>query len=261
MAHSSRITATVLFITSAFLLLASGCSHESPLDPAVDAQKSADGQKPGPATEGCFVETFSSRRNVGGWSFQTNHRPIFEDTGGNPDGYLHDNNVVSFAPHPGTELGEESIFTGNYRENKVTSLGIDLRSIDYDFDITNRYLALILMNDNGTPLDVDDDWGAYVIGDVTLPSKYVSWKSATAEPANEPGWISYDFEIQSQANGLPAGWTFIRWTLGGGEMPGGSWTELMENVSYIQYFYGDPVLYYILQSFDLGLDNARISFE
>lgn len=260
---TARTTAYTLLFAAVILLLVSGCSRESSLEPVFTASTVEPSQigatsRPVPATS--FVETFDNRRNVGGWSFNTTHRPIYEETGGNPGGYLHDDHVVTFAPSPGTRLGEESIFTGNYRERKVTSLGIDLRSINYEYDITNRYLALMIMNDNGTPSDVIDDWGAYVIGDVKLPSKYLPML-ASSVTANEPGWISYDFDIQSQTNGLPEGWTFMRWTLGDGEMPGGSWAELMQNVSYVQFYYGDPEMYYILQAFDLGLDNPRISWE
>ena len=263
MAPSARTTATFLLLTLAFLLMAAGCSQDSPVAPVqTDVNEKAAVLEPhGPGTEGFYIETFDSRRNVGRWSFQTTNKPVFEESGGNPGGYLHDDYVVSFAPHPGTEIGVESVFTGNYREKKVASLGVDLRCHDYDYDITSRFLTLILMNDNGTPQNLDDDWGAYVIGDVNLPSKYVAWKAETGTLDNEPGWVNYDFAIHSQTNGLPEGWTFMRWTLGGGDMPGGSWAELMADVSYIQYYYGDPELVYILQNFDLGLDNARISFE
>lgn len=242
----------------ALVMLGLGCSSNNPVDPAVPASDLAvETYKPGPPTT--FVETFDGHRNTGGWSFYTVHGPVYEKDGGNDGGYLHDDNLRSFAPHPGTEVGVESIFTGDYREKKVTSLGIDLRSIDYDYDITSRYLTLVISNDNGTPEYFEDDWGAYMIGDVTLPSKYVS--SLTSLDDNEPGWVSYDFEINSQTSELPEGWSFIRWYQVGAEMPSGSWTKLMQNVSYIEFHYGDPMLYYILQNFDLGLDNARVSWE
>ena len=258
MRQTSSTTTLALLLMAVALLIGAGCSGDNPVDPAgATSDPAVEIYKPAPATT--FVETFEGRRNVGGWSFYTTHRPVFEKSGGNPDGYLHDDWVLSFAPHPGTAPGEESIFSGNYREKKITSVGIDLRSIDYEYDITSRYLTLVLWNDNGTPFDFDDDWGAYYIGDVNLPSKYVA--SLTSTTGNEPGWVSYDFEIQSQTIGIPEGWVFIRWTMGGGGQPGGSWAQLMENVSYIEYRYGDPELYYILQSFDLGLDNPRISWE
>jgi hypothetical protein len=260
--QTSRTTPLALLVAAAILLFGLGCSHNSPLSPTATSPVSSQTYIVDPleATEpGIFVETFDSRRNEGGWSFYTPDRPIIEEEGGNTGGYLHDDGVVSFAPHPGTALGVESIFTGNYRDRKVTSLGIDLRCIDYEYDITTRYLTLMLMNDNGTPLDPEDDWGAYIVGPTKLPSKYVAWLSSTI--TNEPGWVSYDFEIQSQTGSLPEGWVFFRNESGAATTPGGSWKQLMENVSYIQYYYGDPILYYILQSFDLGLDNPRITWE
>lgn len=257
MKQTIQTTTMVLLFIAAILLIGSGCSHESSMAPISGPTTVEMSARPTPPT--AFVEDFESRRNVGGWSFYTTHKPTFEDEGGNTDGYLHDNHVSSFAPAAGTAVGVESIFTGDYREQKVTSLGIDLRCIDYEYDITSRYLTLILMNDNGTPEDVEDDWGAYIIGDTKLPSKYVAWLSSTI--INQPGWVPYDFEINSQTTELPEGWTFFRVYQMGGEMPAGSWTRLMQNVSYVQFYFGDPELYYILQHFDLGMDNARISWE
>ncbi|UCG61722.1 MAG: hypothetical protein JSV52_00075 [Candidatus Zixiibacteriota bacterium] len=256
-------TVTVLLIPI-IMLIGSGCSDGGSVnpvntDPAFEANQVEALSRPEEPTT--FVETFDSRRNVGGWSFFTTHRPTIESAGGNPGGYLHDDHVVTFAPKPGTALGEESIFTGDYRARKITSVGIDLRCIDYEWDITTRYLTLMLMNDNGTPFETEDDWGAYVFSDVHLPSKYVAWLTSTSETDNEPGWVSYDFEIASQGSELPEGWSFIRLFQVGAEMPSGSWTRLMQNVSYVEFLFGDPLLYYILQSFDLGLDNPRISWE
>jgi len=254
---TSRGAIAVLLILGAILLIGPGCSHDSPTDPAVPTSNLA---AKATATEtNTFVETFDGHKNVGGWSFHTTHRPVFEKDGGNTGGYLRDSLVVTFAPSPGTTIGDTSIFHGNYREKKITSVGIDLRSIYYEYDITSRYLTLIVMNDNGTPEDLEDDWGAYFIGDVKLPSKYVAW--LTTDEENEAGWVSYDFDIPSQQGQLPDGWNFFRVYVSSGQQPGGSWVELMQDVSYIQFYYGDPVLYYILQSFDLGLDNARISWE
>ena len=258
MRQTSSTTTLALLLMAVALLIGAGCSGDNPVDPAGATSDSAvETFKVGPPMT--FVEAFDGHRNTGGWSFYTVHGPIYEKDGGNDGGYLHESNLRSFAPHPGTEVGVESIFNGDYRERKVTSLGIDLRSIDYDYDITTRYLTLVISNDNGTPDDFDDDWGAYYIGDVTLPSKYVASYASTT--VNEPGWVSYDFEINSQTSELPEGWSFIRWYQVGAEMPSGSWTKLMQNVSYIEFHYGDPMLYYILQNFDLGLDNARISWE
>lgn len=263
MKQTAQLTAVLLLIP-VIMLIGSGCSDDGSVNPVntdptfgVD-QIEALSRPVKPTT---FVETFDSKRNVGGWSFFTTHKPTIEDVGGNPGGYLHDDHVVTFAPKPGTALGEESIFTGNYRDREVTSLGIDLRCIDYDYDITTRYLTLMLMNDNGTPFETEDDWGAYVIGDVKLPSKYVAWETSAIPTLNEPGWVPYDFEIASQSSELPEGWSFIRLYQMGAEMPSGSWTRLMQNVSYVEFYFGDPMLYYVLQNFDLGLDNARISWE
>lgn len=269
-----HVAATLLI--AAVLLSAFGCSTDGPLDPqdpiAEDSRSAIDltadlaaATSSGPGHAHAlwdtlvFVEPFDTHRNEGNWSYYTLHKNLFETLGGNPDGYLHDENVVSFAPHPGTGLGDESRFTGDYRARRVLSLGIDLRSLDYTWDITSRYVALVVMNDGGTLLNQDDDWGAYILGPDKVPSKYVDMKSAADQ--NAPGWKSYDFPIPSQAKGLPEGWTIIRPMVGEWDMARMNWVNLMSGVSYAQFWYGDPMLIYFLNDFDLGLDNARIAWE
>ena len=119
------------------------------------------------------------------------------------------------------------------------------------------------MNDNNTPYDFNDDWGAYIIGDVKVPSKYVPMKAVTTTTTlNEPGWVSYDFAINAQSIGFPKGWKAWRnVTVEKGQKPGGSWSDLMDDVSYVRFYYGDPTTYYIIDDYDLGMDNPRISWE
>jgi len=213
---------------------------------------------PADTDSGTFIETFDDHSNEGGWSFYTGHLPsvTYQEEGGNPGAFFYDYPVISFAPHPGTALGVNSEFTGNYRARNVTSLGIDLRSFNYDYDISNRYLTLILMNDAGTPYDTSDDWGAYCIGPDKVPSKYVPRDGTDLD---EPGWVSYDFEIDAHSTGLPPGWKSLRY--GSGAKGGGGWTKLVQDVSYVQFFYGDPTTYYVLITCEVGMDNPRITWE
>jgi len=255
-------------ITAAMFLLVAGCSQNNSLEPvsssSTDLTQSDAAPLPVLAEAGSFVETFDNGSNEGGWSFATTHYPIIETTGGNPDWYVHDPDVQSFAPHPETKLGVESIFTGDYKARNVISVGIDLRSFWYYQDISSRYLTLFLMNDNGTPYDVTDDWGAYIIGDVKVPSKYVPMKAVATAMAtdNVPGWVSYDFDINAQAVGMPRGWKSWRNSTVKGKKPTSyKWSDLMQDVSYVRFYYGDPTTYYIIDDYDLGLDNPRISWE
>lgn len=265
MRRTCRFTAAVWPLLITILLLAPGCSSDRPLDPAA-ALPAADESSTTllatpvvPVDTLTFVETFDDKSNVGDWSYFTTHDATIETDGGNPGWYLHDASVVSFAPHPGSGLGVTSVFAGNYREQRVLSVGIDLRSFDYDLDVSSRYLTLLVMNDGGTPDDAIDDRGAYFIGPVKVPSKYVEMKSDADK--NVAGWVSYAFEIASQSNAYPAGWTAFSYATGASAKPRDSWRQLMESVSYIQFWYGDPTQYYLLDSYDLGLDNPRISRE
>ena len=104
--------------------------------------------------------------------------------------------------------------------------------------------------------DLEDDWGAYIIGSTKVPSKYVPRDGG--DTTNEPGWISYDFEINSQSKRLPTDWNLFRVSPGS---QAGGWRQLMQDVSYVQFYYGDPTLYYILVTCELGLDNPRITWE
>ncbi len=266
MSQTSRTTAIALVVMAAVLLIGPGCSHEGSMDPAGPTSNQA--VREAFDEVNTFVEPYDTRRNEGGWSFHTNHPYVIEREGGNPGGYLHDPLVVSALPHPGTRLGTESMFTGNYRARNVTSVGIDLRSIYYDGDPTSRRLCVLLMNDNGTAGYLEDDWGAFFEGEATIPSKYVPMKAvAGAVTLNEPGWKSFDFDIPSQEDPkqwrqFPEGWTFFQWyDDGDGQRPGESWGALMENVSYIEFPYGRPDLWYIFHTWELGLDNPRISWE
>ena len=256
LALAALAAGTLIFLTI-------GCSGERPCAP-VEGDTPSDPAAPLASLTSVpdtltFVETFTTGRNEGNWSYYTTHSPVIEDAGGNPDEYLHDDNVVSFAPHPGTALGDRSDFTGDYRARRVVSLGIDLRSLNYTWDITSRYVALMIMKDGGTPLDPQDDWGAFIIGPDKVPSKAVEMKNAADK--NAPGWKSYDFVIPSQTNRLPEGWTIIRPESGNWDKARATWGNLMTDVSYVQFWYGDPTSIYLLNDFDLGLDNPRISWE
>lgn len=266
MMQAARTTTLVLLFMAAILLIGPGCSYDSALDPVDQSSTDlayADVPQAAVTEAGTFVETFDNFSNVGGWSWGTPHGPTFVEDGGNPGWHLRDSNVQSFAPHPETQLGVESIFTGNYKERNVVSVGIDLRSFMYYGDISSRYLTLFLMNDNGTPYDIADDWGAYIIGDVKVPSKWVPMKAVTTTATlNEPGWVSYDFAVNSQSVGLPKGWKSWRnVTLDKGKPTGGKWADLMEDVSYVRFYYGDPTTYYLIDDYILGMDNPRISWQ
>jgi hypothetical protein len=136
-------------------------------------------------TETTFVETFEDGSNEGGWWYGTGNGYI-DPIGGNPGAFFHDWCVDTFAPQPRTSVMDESEFTGDYRAKGVLSVGIDLKTFYVDFGADGRPLSVILVSDNGTPDDYYDDWGAYFVGDQNVPLM-------------GQGWLSYDFDVPSQA--------------------------------------------------------------
>jgi hypothetical protein len=193
------------------------------------------------AARASFVETFDGGGNTGGWSYGTGNE-VIEPTGGNPGAYLHDPIVDTFAPQPATTLGVVSPFVGNYRVMGVIRVGIDLITHAVDFSAEGRPLSLILYSDNSTPGNFDDDWGAYTIGPTNIPL-----------PGQ--GWVAYDFVVPSQSTTLPPGWTFIQF---GGSAPPPNWLGLINKVSQLRFFYGNPEKFFIFQQWDIGLDDPRI---
>ncbi|HKQ61406.1 MAG TPA: hypothetical protein VJS92_08935 [Candidatus Polarisedimenticolaceae bacterium] len=186
-----------------------------------------------------FVETFDGGSNEGGWTWG------FGDTivanGGNPGAYLDTDGLDTFAPQPQTTSGGP--FIGNYRSRGVTSLGIDLITFRVDFSAEERPLSLLLVHDNDTPDDPFDDTAAYFMGpNVPLPDE---------------GWLAYDFAVPSQESALPVGWQLLN--LGDSGSPAQhSWDQVIQHVSQVRFFYGDPTLFFIFQQWGLGLDNVRI---
>lgn len=191
------------------------------------------------ALAGEYVDTFESGSSQGGWTFGL--PPIYPMDGGNPGRYLRVNNLDTFAPQPRT-TSTTSVFTGNWREKRVASVGVDLNTFDVDFSAADRPCTLILLNNNGTPANGNDDWGVYVLGpDIPLEGE---------------GWKGYDFDIPYESASLPEGWKTIQF---GPASPAPDWNTAITDVDRIVYFYGDPEFFFIFQQWDLGLDNARIT--
>jgi hypothetical protein len=179
--------------------------------------------------------------NVGGWTFGT--PGSIPGAGGNPGAYLASGLLDTFAPQPRTTLSG-SPFTGDYRAAGVSGLGLDL--ITFAAQTTaGRPLSLMLIHDNGTPANFSDDTAAYTMG----PNI----------PAVGAGWVAYDFSVPSSETELPGGWLLLN--LGDSGAPANhTWDQVIQSVSQVRYFYGDPTLIFIFQQWMLGLDNARIVF-
>jgi hypothetical protein len=198
------------------------------------------------------VETFEGGLNEGGWTFGTGLEFFVEDHG-NPGRYLRDAGLVSFTPKASTAFGVQSAFTGDYRARHVESVGIDLAIASVNGNVSGRRLTLILLNDNGTPDNLLDDWGAFTVTDLPLPPTGVIGLAGETDILQ---WASYDIPVASQSGALPAGWSWIaRNTL----RHSGSWARLMRDVDHVGFIMGDPALIYPLFNWDAGMDNPRIT--
>ena len=204
---------------------------------------------PAATTTVTTVETFDGGVNEGGFTFGTGNEQILID-GGNPGAHLRDSTLVSFTPRASTSFGVASAFTGDYAGRGVTSVGIDLAVASCSGSYTGRTLTLILLNDNGTPNDLQDDWGAYTVTSLALPPEGVIGFTDILQ------WVSYDIPVPASSRSLPPGWKWIaRSTL----RPNGSWGRLMRDVDHIGFEFGDPALLYPLFNWDVAMDNPRIT--
>ncbi len=202
-----------------------------------------------PRTQITFRETFDSAGNTGRWSFfgnPDNPVEVIETSGGNPGAFLHSTCtglacLDTFAPQLRTELGTDSVFTGDYRAKRVTRLGVDLAIFDVDFSTGGRPLTLMLTRDPGTPVDPSDDVIVYLLGPKNIPDPDGQWKS-------------YHFRVPSQSAGLPAGWLVLQGT---GD-DDADWNAVMTDVDQASFFFGDPTFFFIFQQWELGVDNVRI---
>ena len=198
------------------------------------------------------VETFETGTNEGGWTWGTGSE-TFLDFNGNPGRYLRESHLVTFTPRASTSFGVQSAFTGDFRTRNVASVGIDMAIASVDLNVATRKVTLILLNDNGTPGDLGDDWGAYTVTDLPIPPTGVAGLAGETDILQ---WAGYDVPVPSQSARLPAGWS---WVAGNQLRRSGSWARLMRDVDHVGFILGDPAQLYPLGVWDVALDNPRIT--
>jgi hypothetical protein len=199
------------------------------------------------------VETFETGTNEGGWTWGSGLE-YFVDGYGNPGRYLRDSSLVTFTPRASTSFGVASAFTGDYRGRGVESVGIDMAIAEVlGGGVSGRTVTLILLNDNGTPDDLLDDWGAFTVTSLAVPPTGVAGLTGETDILQ---WAEYTIPVPSQSGSLPAGWSWIsRSQL----RRSGSWARLMRDVDHVGFILGDPGQLYPLFSWDVALDNPRIT--
>lgn len=198
-----------------------------------------------------FTESFEGGTNDGGWTWGSSYG-YFVELNGNPGWYVRDSQLLTFTPRASTSFGVQSVFTGNYSARNVASLGIDMAIAYADTGLGNRTVTLILLNDNGTPGDLGDDWGAFTVTDLPIPPTGIAGITASTDILQ---WVKYDVPVPAHSVTLPEGWTWIsrNWA-----RRNGSWGRLMRDVDHVGFILGDPALRYPLVKWDVALDNPRI---
>ena len=200
-----------------------------------------------------FTETFETAgSNVGGWSWGSGYEQ-FVESNGNPGRYLRDSRLSTFTPRASMSFGVESAFTGDYYTQNVASLGIDMAIAYADTFVEGRTVTLILLNDNGTPEDLYDDWGAFTVTSLPIPPTGIAGIIGETDILQ---WIEYDIDVPSRSHTLPEGWS---WVSRNQVRRSGSWGRLMRDVDHVGFILGDPVLRYPLVRWDVALDNPRIT--
>ncbi len=205
--------------------------------------------------EQTFVESFEDGTNEGGWTFGTGNELLAPDVG-YPGICLFDPLLITYAPKASTSFGVSSAFTGDWAERGVVRIGIDLATAWAEDQMGARPITVILLNDNGTPDDLEDDWGAYFVSDQLAPQPgAVSMLDASASYVAF-NWSSYEFDIPAREHRLPPGWGWIARNY---SRPNGGWTRLMHDVSHVAFLYGDITQRYLVFGYQVAMDNPRIT--
>ena len=253
-----------LFLPGILAFLLVGCSSDRSLDP--DAQKADESaskslaENPTLLDQGgaahrfpTFVVTFDDPEIEGNWSFYANRdasREVIAAEGGNPGAYLLSpcdglDCLDTYAPQFRTQLGDSSRFTGNYRARGVRTLGVDLAVFGPEILTTlGRPLSLILSHDPGTPTDPNDDLQITFVGRRNIPN-------------NNGNFKSYWFDIPFASETLPEGWV-VRLGRGSGDNDA-DWNLMIQDITQVIFYFGDPDLYFMFQQWELGADNVILA--
>lgn len=198
-----------------------------------------------------FTENFEQGHNTGGWTLGNTDLEAIDATGGHPGAYLHFPDLDTYAPQPRTTAAD-SVFTGNYRSQGVSQVGIDLVLHRVDFSAADRLVAVILTS-GGDPEDFFDDCVIYQLGNKPGPSPNSNWRG-------------YKFRIASDSATMPRGWNVLYCDgIDGTEFDTDAerdtvWSRVIQDVTELRFHVGDPTLFFIFQVWDFGMDNPTITF-
>lgn len=195
-----------------------------------------------------LVETFEGGSNEAAWSFGGFDE--IEPTGGADDGgaWLRVSNLATFYPILQNDAGVDSPFNGDFRSRGVTSVGLDAQTVFADFGGCGLAFSVVLRDTKGTANPADDDYAYFWDGGVEMLA-----------PCVGEGWVRYDVPVPSaDTSSLPAGWT------GGWDndpenfRPGVDWNDVITSVDRVEFWWGGPPIFAIVQEWEAGADNLTI---
>lgn len=195
-----------------------------------------------------FVETFTNGSNEGGWRFNSPTQ-VLESQGGNPGWHIvgfcdRELDCLDFFAVILRTTEPSDHFTGDLAARGVTGMGLDARLYYVGNTAEGRPMSICLVDDNGTPDDLGDDCFVYSVGDQNIPRV-------------KDGWVSYDFDVPAQSDTLPRGWTV--WRECPNEDPDAAWRRIVRDVDYVMFYWTDPDTFAILQMWEPGADNIRVT--
>jgi hypothetical protein len=197
----------------------------------------------GVQAQSSYNESFEGGINAGGWTLDAPTQ-VVPASGGYPGAFIRGSMLNAAVPLLHSGLGVSSPFTGDYRAASIARLRVYLKVFATDFPVADRPAALILANDNGTPADTQDDWGAYMLHDPLPPTGL---------------WRGFMWYVRSNLTTLPSEWTMI--DLGPNPPANRSWNVLIQDVDRVAFSFGNPATTYPAQMWDVGADEIMVQPE
>lgn len=183
-----------------------------------------------------LTEDFTQGSNEGKWAFDF-PGPIVEDSG---ISYLSVSGLDTFAPQLQTSPFDKNIFTGNYISKKVKSIQFSNQVFSDLNPYDDRPVTLLL---------ISGDVAAYKKSDKLLISSLHKWDT-------------YGFDIPKTARAAAAaGWKTTSWPRMDRDHVHGNYDEIVKNVDHIEFYYGDPELFYMFQDWSLGVTGMSVTQE
>lgn len=192
------------------------------------------------AAQTTYVETFDDGMNHTNWTWDRTSLGTIEDAGGNPGGYFR--SVLTPVP---SLFCDDPLFTGNFRERRVGSIGADIRTVE--FSARADVISLALGHFNGTPDNPFDDTYAHFVTDIPAPV------------TPDAGWVTFDVMIPFDAADTPAGWVLT------GILPGlpatVDWATLIEDVDEVVIAWNNTLRPVLLFDVVRGADDMRVTYN